>query len=58
MKRARPETPHVFIGENLANRQASNDNAKNDLIFRNFSNFMRQIVDNENDKFFLRDDDG
>ena len=51
MKRARPETPHVFIGENLANRQTSNDNAKNDLIFRNFSNFMRQIVDNENDKF-------
>ena len=55
MKRARPETPHVFIGENLANRQASNDNAKNDLIFRNFSNFMRQIVDNENDKFLNGD---
>ena len=55
MKRARPETPHVFIGENLANRQTSNDNAKNDLIFRNFSNFMRQIVDNENDKFLNGD---
>ena len=55
MKRARPETHHVFIGENLANRQTSNDNAKNDLIFRNFSNFMRQIVDNENDKFLNGD---
>ena len=51
MKRARPETPHVFIGENIQSRQSPNNNAKNDLILRNFSNFMRQIVDNENDKF-------
>ena len=55
MKRQRPETPHVFIGENLVSRQASNESAKNDLIFRNFSNFMRQIVDNENDKFLNGD---
>jgi len=55
MKRPRPETPHVFIGENLVSRQTSNESAKNDLIFRNFSNFMRQIVDNENDKFLNGD---
>ena len=47
MKRARPETPRVFIGENTNNNQSHNKNAKNDLIFRNFSNFMRQIVDNK-----------
>ena len=55
MKRPRPETPHVFIGENLVSRPTSNESAKNDLIFRNFSNFMRQIVDNENDKFLNGD---
>ena len=55
MKRARPETPHVFIGENIQTRQSPNNNAKNDLILRNFSNFMRQIVDNENDKFLNGD---
>ena len=55
MKRARPETPHVFIGENIQSRQSENTNAKNDLILRNFSNFMRQIVDNENDKFLNGD---
>ena len=55
MKRARPETPHVFIGENIQSRQNINSNAKSDLILRNFSNFMRQIVDNENDKFLNGD---
>ena len=55
MKRARPETPRVFIGENIQSRQNSNYDAKNDLILRNFSNFMRQIVDNENDKFLNGD---
>ena len=55
MKRARPETPHVFIGENIQSRQSPNNNAKNDLILKNFSNFMRQIVDNENDKFLNGD---
>ena len=55
MKRARPETPRVFIGENMNNNQSQNQNAKNDLIFRNFSNFMRQIVDNKNDKFLNGD---
>ena len=55
MKRARPETPHVFIGENIQSRQNPNSNAKSDLILRNFSNFMRQIVDNENDKFLNGD---
>ena len=55
MKRVRPETPRVFIGENIQSRQNSNSDAKNDLILRNFSNFMRQIVDNENDKFLNGD---
>jgi len=55
MKRVRPETPRVFIGENMNSIQSSNTNTKNDLIFRNFSNFMRQIVDNENDKFLNGD---
>ena len=51
MKRARPETPRVFIGDNLSRVNES----KNDLIFKNFSNFMRQIVDSENDKFLNGD---
>ena len=55
MKRARPETPRVFIGENIQTRQSPSNNAKNDLILRNFSNFMRQIVDNENDRFLNGD---
>ena len=55
MKRARPETPRVFIGENIQTRQSPSNNTKNDLILRNFSNFMRQIVDNENDRFLNGD---
>ena len=51
MKRPRPETPRVFIGDNLSRISDS----KNDLIFKNFSNFMRQIVDCENDKFLNGD---
>ena len=51
MKRPRPETPRVFIGDNLSRISDS----KNDLIFKNFSNFMRQIVDSENDKFLNGD---
>ena len=55
MKRARPETPRVFIGKNIQTRQSPSNNTKNDLILRNFSNFMRQIVDNENDRFLNGD---
>ena len=51
MKRPRPETPRVYIGDNLSRISDS----KNDLIFKNFSNFMRQIVDSENDKFLNGD---
>jgi hypothetical protein len=51
MKLARPKTPRVIIDSN------SNDenNNQNDLILKNFSNFMRQIVENENDKFLNGD---
>jgi len=50
MKLARPKTPRVLIDAN-----AKEDNSQNDLILKNFSNFMRQIVENENDKFLTGD---
>ena len=61
MKRIRPETPHVIIGDTNSSISTSNSistsisnvnvNQNNDLLFKNFSNFMRQIVDSENEKF-------
>jgi len=50
MKHARPKTPRVLIDANT-----KEDNSQNDLIIKNFSNFMRQIVENENDKFLTGD---
>ena len=50
MKHARPKTPRVLIDANT-----KEDNSQNDLILKNFSNFMRQIVENENDKFLTGD---
>ena len=50
MKLARPRTPRVIIDSN-----SSEDSNQNDLILKNFSNFMRQIVENENDKFLNGD---
>ena len=50
MKLARPRTPRVIIDSD-----ANEDNTQNDLILKNFSNFMRQIVENENDKFLNGD---
>ena len=50
MKHARPKTPRVIIDSN-----SQEDNAQDDLILKNFSNFMRQIVENENDKFLKGD---
>ena len=61
MKRIRPETPHVIIGDTDSSISTSNSNSNslsnvnvvqnNDILFKNFSNFMRQIVDSENEKF-------
>ena len=50
MKLARPKTPRVLIDANT-----KEDNSQNDLILKNFSNFMRQIVEKENDKFLTGD---
>ena len=50
MKLARPKTPRVIIDSN-----SNEDNTQNDLILKNFSNFMHQIVENENDKFLNGD---
>ena len=50
MKHSRPKTPRVIIDTN--NQE---DNTQDDLILKNFSNFMRQIVENENDKFLKGD---
>ena len=50
MKIARPKTPRVIIDSN-----SKDENSQNDLILKNFSNFMRQIVENENDKFLNGD---
>ena len=52
MKRPRPETPRVIIGENLSGPATrSGGSTQSDTLFKNFSNFMRQIIDSENDKF-------
>ena len=51
MKLPRPKTPRVIIDSN-SNEE---NNTQNDLILKNFSNFMRQIVENENDKFLTGD---
>lgn len=51
MKLTRPKTPRVIIDSNLID----DNNTQNDLILKNFSNFMRQIVENENDKFLNGD---
>ena len=51
MKLARPKTPRVIIDSNSTNDNITQD----DLILKNFSNFMRQIVENENDKFLNGD---
>ena len=56
MKRARPETPRVIIGDNLTGSiKRGGGNTQNDALFKNFSNFMRQIIDSENDKFLNGD---
>ena len=56
MKRQRPETPRVIIGDNLSGPiTRSGGSAQNDTLFKNFSNFMRQIIDSENDKFLNGD---
>ena len=52
MKRPRPETPRVIIGENLGGPSTrSGGSTQSDTLFKNFSNFMRQIIDSQNDKF-------
>ena len=56
MKRPRPETPRVIIGENFSGPGARGGaNAQNETLFKNFSNFMRQIVDSDNGKFLNGD---
>ena len=56
MKRPRPETPRVIIGENFSGPGARGGaNAQNEALFKNFSNFMRQIVDSDNGKFLNGD---
>ena len=56
MKRARPETPRVIIGDNLSGPLKRGEaNSQSDALFKNFSNFMRQIVDSDNGKFLNGD---
>ena len=56
MKRARPETPRVIIGDNLTGPiKRGEANSQSDALFKNFSNFMRQIVDSDNGKFLNGD---
>ena len=54
MKRVRPQTASIIIDPNT-NKDCSENDTENDTILRNFSNFMRQIVENENDKFLTGD---
>ena len=56
MKRARPETPRVIIGDNLSGSlKRGGGSSQNEALFKNFSNFMRQIIDSDNDKFLNGD---
>ena len=56
MKRVRPETPRVIIGDNqLVQNKRGEGNSQNDALFKNFSNFMRQIIDSDNGKFLNGD---
>ena len=56
MKRPRPETPRVIIGDNLSGPNSKGGaNTQNDALFKNFSNFMRQIIDSDNGKFINGD---
>ena len=56
MKRPRPETPRVIIGDNFGGPiTRGGGNSQNDALFKNFSNFMRQIIDSENQKFLNGD---
>ena len=56
MKRARPETPRVIIGDNLTGPiKRGEANSQSDALFKNFSNFIRQIVDSDNGKFLNGD---
>ena len=54
MKRPRPQTASIII-DSKSNEDLSENDPGNDTILRNFSNFMRQIVENENDKFLTGD---
>ena len=47
MKRTRPQTPKVVIGDEINNKS----NEQNEIILRNFPIFMRQIVESKNDQF-------
>ena len=52
MKRPRSETPLVIVGENLGGQSTrSGGSTQSDILFKNFSNFMRQIIDSQNDNF-------
>jgi hypothetical protein len=56
MKRIRPETPRVIIGDNLGGQnKRCEGSSQNDALFKNFSNFMRQIIDSDNGKFLNGD---
>ena len=50
MKLVRPQTASIII-DSISTEASS----ENDSILRNFSNFMRQIVENENGKFLTGD---
>ena len=54
MKRARPQTASIII-DSKSNEDSFENDTENDTILRNFSNFMRQIVENENGKFLTGD---
>ena len=51
-KLKRPQTPHVEIGNGTGIVNSKN---QKDNIFKNFSNLMKQIIDNQNDNFLNGD---
>ena len=50
MKLSRPQTASIIIDS-----KSTEEALENDTILKNFSNFMRQIVENENGKFLTGD---
>ena len=54
--RPRPGTPLIDIDTNLITDNINDIKDTNDSVLKNFSNFMKQIIENKNESSFLSGD--